>query len=110
MANSKENILYRLWKDPIAKSGLFIVGLACVAAFLGYAISPDSTKNANAMHLPLAAKKPGFSIDILMIPFASGDYDKRWSFFGTDPQFEEVAIVKYKIEDDQLLYTPYVGD
>lgn len=110
MANNKKNILYRLWKDPIAKSGLFIVGLACMVALLGYAISPDSTKNANAMHLPLAAKKPGFSINVLMIPFETGDYNKRWSFFGTDPQFEEVPIVKHRFENDQLIYTPYVGE
>ncbi len=110
MINKKQNILYRLWKDPIAKSGLFIVGLACMVAILGYAISPDSTKNANAMNLPLAAKNPGFSIDVLMIPFEQEDYERRWSFFGTDPQFEEIPVVSYRIDDDELIYKPYVGE
>jgi peptide/nickel transport system permease protein len=110
MTNRKEHILYRLWKDPIAKSGLFIVGLACLVAILGYAISPDSTKNANSMHLPLAAKKPGFSVDLLLIPFEDGDYEKHWSFFGVDPQFEEIPVVSHRIENDLLFYTPYVGD
>lgn len=110
MANDKTKTLIRLWKDPIAKSGLFIVGMAILIALLGYAIAPDHTKNANTMHLPLAAKPPGFSIDMLYIPFQVGNYEKRWSFFGTDPQFEEIPITGYRYENDQLVYQPYVGD
>ncbi|MCT4624976.1 MAG: ABC transporter permease [Schleiferiaceae bacterium] len=79
-------------------------------AALGYAITPDKTKDANAMHLPLAAKKPGFSIDILYIPLVLTDYESRWSYFGKDLQFEEIPISEYRIENDQLVYTPYVGE
>jgi len=110
MAKKNKNIFVKLWKDPIAKSGLFVVALACLIAFLGYAITPDNTSNANTMHLPLAAKKPGFSVDILNIPLSIAA-DESNSFFGGKTQtHEEIAITNYSLKGDILEYTPYVGE
>ena len=110
MAKKSKNILIKLWKDPIAKSGLFVVAAACLVAFLGYAIAPDNTTNANTMHLPLAAKTPGFKVTILKIPLAL-TADESGSFFGGKPQtHEEIAITNYSLKGDVLEYTLYVGE
>ncbi len=110
MVKKNKNILLKLWKDPIAKSGLFIVTAACLVAFLGYAIAPDNTTNANTMHLPLAAKKPGFSVNILNIPLALTANESSSFWGGKTQTHDEIAITTHRLKGELLEYTPYVGE
>ncbi len=47
----------------------FIFLCLCVlVAIFAYVLAPDSSKNANQMHLSIHSKSPGFKVEILTIP------------------------------------------
>ena len=48
-------------------SVLYIVVITFIAAF-AYVLAPDSSPNANQMHLSIHSKPPGFSTQILILP------------------------------------------
>ena len=58
---------------PGMLSFLYIILCGCVAISC-YLISPDNSKNANQMHLEIHSKSPGFTAQILEIPFSKKDF------------------------------------
>ena len=57
----------------------FIVLVGLVSIF-AYVIAPDSSQNANQMHLSIHSKKPGFKVMILSLP---SENKSEQSFFDT---------------------------
>ena len=45
----------------------FIVLVGVITVF-AYVFAPDSSQNANQMHLSIHSKKPGFKVKMLVIP------------------------------------------
>ncbi len=89
----------------------FIVLVGLVSIF-AYVFAPDSSQNANQMHLPIHSKKPGFSIDILKI---ESDNERSQSalsklFFGKNVVATEIAISEHRINGDELNYKEYASD
>ncbi|MCK0179849.1 ABC transporter permease [Flavobacteriaceae bacterium S0862] len=89
----------------------FIV-LAGLISVFAYVIAPDSSQNANQMHLPIHSKKPGFKVTMLSLPLENiseqSFLDKL--FFGEINQIEEIPISNYNIENNVLNYTEYASD
>jgi len=57
----------KITKNKLGLLGLiFITGLTIIS-LLGYFVIPDSSPNANDIHLEIALQKPGFSVDFLKI-------------------------------------------
>ena len=57
----------KITKNKLGLLGLiFITGLTIIS-LLGYFVIPDSSPNANDIHLEIALQKPGFSVDFLTI-------------------------------------------
>ena len=111
MKSEKDPILKKLWKDPVAKAGLFLVGLVFLLASLGYAVTPDKTANANTMRLPIAGKSPGFSVDVLSIPLGAQKTEPwSWILFGKTASYEEIAVTDYKVEEGFLWYKKYKSE
>ncbi|MGB0896355.1 MAG: ABC transporter permease [Flavobacteriaceae bacterium] len=80
-----------------------------VIAIFAYTFAPDSSQNANQMHLSIHSKSPGFKTNILTIP---GKPNHEQSYintllFGTKNLSTELPINGFKIEDNQLFITPY---
>ncbi|KJD31408.1 peptide transporter [Tamlana nanhaiensis] len=88
---------------------IIIVGLVSVFA---YALAPDNSQYANQMHLAIHSKKPGFTVQMLTIPselkVEQNVFDKL--FFGKINANTEVPILKYSIENNNLVYTEYTSD
>lgn len=61
-------------------SAVFIVVVGLMALF-AYAIIPDKTNNANRQILEISTQKPGFSVDMLILP--KDVKPERQSFFAT---------------------------
>jgi len=89
----------------------FIVLVGLISVF-AYVIAPDSSQNANQMHLSIHSKKPGFKVMMLSLPSENVSkqsfLDKL--FFGQINQIEEIPISDYEINDDVINYTEYASD
>ncbi|HNQ27261.1 MAG TPA: ABC transporter permease [Aquaticitalea sp.] len=92
--------------------GFWLIVLVGLLSIFAYVFAPDSSQNANQMHLSIHSKKPGFEVTMLNIP-SQMDNQQSWFskvFFGTINTDTEIPIVDFKAEGDQLLYTEYASD
>lgn len=89
----------------------FIIFVGFISVF-AYVIAPDSSQNANQMHLSIHSKKPGFNVTMLSLPSTnkSGQSILNKLVFGEINQIEEIPISDYTLEDDELNYTVYASD
>ena len=90
-----QNILYKVLGDP---TGLlccfFIIGVALLAMFARQ-LAPDSSPNANQMHLSIHSKPPGFTTKLVLIPIEDGQIG------------EEVPVQSLRWDGEELLVVPY---
>ena len=78
----------------------YIVGLSIVS-LLAYVLAPDSSPNANQMHLSIHSQPPGFKTQMLRIPIE--DTPSEGSFFwGTPSGYEEIPIQAWRFQEDAL--------
>ena len=86
---------------------VFIVFLVFVSIF-AYALSPDSSENANQMHLSIHSKSPGFTVQILSIPVSEKEKVKfKYYFLGFPNSVSEIPISSYKVVGDEIIYVEY---
>ena len=86
----------------------FIVFVAFIAVF-AYALAPDSSNNANQMHLSIHSKPPGFKV--LMI-IQKEEFTKNQSifnkfFFGNRNPDKEIPILNYRVVNNKIFYKVY---
>ena len=86
-------MLRRFSEDCIGLFSLFYIVVMIFVAVFAYWIAPDSSSNANQMHLSIHSKPPGFSTQILILPNPNADQ-------GT----EEIVINRLLWKHDQLFY------
>ena len=86
-------MLRRFSEDRIGLFSLIYIVVMIFVAVFAYWIAPDSSSNANQMHLSIHSKPPGFSTQILILPNPNADQ-------GT----EEIAINRLLWKQDQLFY------
>ncbi|RNC84117.1 MAG: ABC transporter permease [Winogradskyella sp.] len=88
---------------------IVVIGLISIFA---YVLVPDSSKNANQMHLPIHSKAPGFKVEILELPSVEKDESSFISrlFFGKTNTKTEIPITNYSVENNLLHYTEYAGE
>lgn len=118
-SNTKENIsqsvtgitLSRFKKNiPGVVSFWFIVLVGLVALF-AYFLAPDSTSNANTMHLSLSNKSPGFTIDLIQTEKDSSKVSllrRLWD--GKTPLLSSIPVTSYRQEGDSIFYREYIGE
>lgn len=61
------NAWHRFLRNPLSLSGMIIILMALLAAILGYLIIPDKSPYANQQHIEIAARKPGFRVQMLKV-------------------------------------------
>ena len=64
---SSYNAWRRFLRNPLSLSGMIIILIAVLAAILGYLIIPDKSPDANEQHIEIAARKPGFRVQMLKV-------------------------------------------
>jgi len=64
---SSYNAWLQFLRNPLSLSGMIIILIAVLAAILGYLIIPDKSPDANQQHIEIAARKPGFRVQMLKV-------------------------------------------
>ena len=80
--------------------------LILVAVF-AYQIAPDSTSNANQMHLSIHSKPPGFKVDMFVLPTENSLSNQKSFFLGEVNNMAEIPIQNYKILPEGIEIQPY---
>ncbi|MBW1297967.1 ABC transporter permease [Aquimarina litoralis] len=114
MQETKSNSLTQLALQRFKKNfwgvlSFWFIGLCAIVAILAYVLAPDSSKNANQMHLSIHSKSPGFSVKIVTIPSDVVSNQSFFSrvFFGTKNMDTEIPVESYSFEGDVLNVIPY---
>jgi peptide/nickel transport system permease protein len=106
-------VLKRLKRNVPAMIGFCIIGLSVFFAFFSYLIIPDPTPMANRMSLPLATKKPGFSVDVIEIKRNTTVEDvnifKR-IFYGKPAEANVIPVLATQVAGDYLYFIEYSDD
>jgi len=98
-------------KNRLASFGLAFILLTAIMSVFAVVLSPDSSPQANSIHLPLAAKEPGFSVEMLRIPFSRTPANSWKDFFlGYASDYQEIPILNYRLLKDSLEITEYYDD
>jgi ABC-type dipeptide/oligopeptide/nickel transport system permease subunit len=88
---------------------IILVGLVSIFAYI---LAPDNSQYANQMHLSIHSKKPGFTVNMLIIPSGlnvnQNIFDKI--FFGKKSTDTEIPITGFTINNATLFYTEYASD
>ncbi|HEU0136835.1 MAG TPA: ABC transporter permease [Flavobacterium sp.] len=94
--------------------GVFSLGfilLLAVMSVLAYIIAPDSSENANQMHLAIHSKPPGFSTRILAVPVEEAPDNKlKYYFFGFPNTVTEIPLRSYKVIGNNIQYVEYTDE
>ena len=115
MSTSKNSLtqlaLQKFKKDFWGVFSFWIIITIGLLSVFAYVLAPDSTQNANQMHLSIHSKAPGFKVDILTIPSINTNEQPFLSklFFGSRTAITEIPIIDYKVEVDNLVYTEYAS-
>ena len=115
--NKSSNALTHLALQKFKKNFWGVLSFCVILLFgftalFAYVLAPDSSKNANQMHLSIHSKKPGFEVKMLTIPSRQSTpytfFEKIFS--GIQNTDTELPISNYRIENKQLIVTEYRGD
>jgi peptide/nickel transport system permease protein len=63
----RERPARRFVRNPLSVTGIVIVLIALLMGTLGYLITPDKSPLANTQHIEISAKKPGFTVSMLLV-------------------------------------------
>ena len=99
----------KLKKNKLAIFSFYLIVLAILLGTFAVIISPDSSKNANEMHIELATKSP--FTKVLFLEFPISDIQER-SFFqsvfiGAQSDVKRSPIDSFKKNNDGVSYFPY---
>ena len=117
MSKKKSASLTQLALQKFKKNfwGVFSFVFICLCglvALFAYLVAPDSSKNANQMHLSIHSKPPGFEVKMLSIPITNKKKQSFFDriFFGEYNQVEAVPIERYRVAGDTLYIKEYQPD
>ncbi|AXT57729.1 ABC transporter permease [Aquimarina sp. MMG015] len=101
--------LQRFKKNFWGVLSFWFILICALIAILAYVLAPDSSKNANQMHLSIHSKGPGFSVKMLTIPSGSVSDQSYFSemFFGTKNMDTEIPIESFSFDKDIIKVIPY---
>lgn len=89
---------------------MFIILAAIVVSILGYLITPDSTPFANDQYIEIAARKPGFTVQMLRVrKNEQAESCNLWHriAFGCPDKFNTFPINSYAFRGDEIIVSPY---
>lgn len=104
----------RFLKNKGALFAMILIGIALILAVFGYFIAPDNSTNANRMIPEIGSKKPGFTIQLLMLKReqnAASENALVQLFVGKEDLFTYTPITSYQlIGRDSIVYEKFVDD
>jgi peptide/nickel transport system permease protein len=103
----------KFMKDRLSVFMLFLVIFAVVIAVLGYLVTPDSSPYANAQYLEIAAKNPGFKIEMLKVRKDQPENEKGFfltMFYGKESDYTYYPLYSWHFEGASMIAEDYTGD
>lgn len=96
----------RFRKNKLGMASLFFILVVALLALFAYYIIPDPTPNANRQLLELSTRKPGFEVDMLVLPkenppAAPGFFDRL--LYGRPDDCTYLPFDSIKVEEDHTL-------
>src|SRR6476469_912703 len=102
----------RLNKNKPAMAGIVLICLSLFTAVFAYLLSPDSTPNANRIIAELSNKKPGYSIDVLLVKnevsVHTSFVKKIWQ--GAPENYTLIPIMQHKLAGDSMIVEKYIDE
>ncbi len=103
------SLFKKLLRNKGAVFALVVISLSLIIAITAYWWAPDASPNANRIIVEIGGKKPGFSLDFLLVPIPNKTIEKS-AFFGTTDAYQYVPIHSYQLLRDSIVVNKYVDD
>ena len=103
----------RFLRNPLSLSGMIIILMAVLAAILGYLIIPDKSPFANQQYIEIAARKPGFRVQMLKVCKNEAVPDMgliQRMLFGQKNRFSYVPFKKISMLKDSVVIVDFNED
>lgn len=99
-----------VWKNPLGKSALAVIGIFALGSLLGYLITPDSTPSANSMNLALANAPMGITVSMARTQIDREPVSilELW-MSGRRSEYREFPVAGWKQDGDVFSYREYMG-
>jgi peptide/nickel transport system permease protein len=115
MANTSGSLwqlaLQKFKKDFWGVFSLSIILFYALLALFAYVLAPDSTRYANQMHISIHSQPPGFTVDMIEIPYAGTADSSLWDWWnGKSSSVDEIPFTALKEESGAIYYRPYDVD
>ena len=109
MSELLTSAIKKLKNNLTALVSLYFIAFVAFVAVFAYALAPDSSNNANQMHLSIHSKSPGFKVLMLI---QKDQFTKTQSifnkfFFGNRYPDKEIPILNYRVVDNKIFYKVY---
>jgi peptide/nickel transport system permease protein len=103
--------LFRLRRNPVAMSGVFVILIYLAVAVIGPFIRKDSTPKANDQYLELSIKKPGFLVHFFQVSNQPSEESilHQW-LFGREKTAVIFPIYSYELKQDSIAVERFTGD
>lgn len=90
--------------------GLSVIGIAVLTALLAYVLAPDPTPDANRVLVEIAAQKPGFRQQFLLLKKEEAPLPGSW-WSGRDDAFFSIPITGWKRKGtDSIVVSKYIDE
>lgn len=103
----------RLKRNKGAMGGLVVIALSILTGIFAYFLAPDHTPFANEMVLEVSGQKPGFRINMLVLPKPQPVTDKGFFnrlLYGQESAYTYVPIRNYRKTGDSVIVQKYVDE
>tara|TARA_Y100000385_G_scaffold264507_1_gene297937 strand:+ start:592 stop:1644 length:1053 start_codon:yes stop_codon:yes gene_type:complete len=99
----------KLKKNKLAIFSLYFIVLVILLGTFAVVISPDSSRNANEMHIELATKSPFTKVLFLEFPISDIEVTSFFQsvFIGSQLKVKRIPIHSFKKTNDGVSYFPY---
>ncbi|NVK28409.1 MAG: ABC transporter permease [Flavobacteriia bacterium] len=108
----KNERLSRVWKHPLGRFSIALIGVFMLLSTLGYLIIPDPSPSANTMHLALANAPMGTEVQVLSVSNPTLETEtgffQRW-FFGEPTRSREYLVEEVNTDHKSIQYREYLG-
>ena len=105
--NIRVSFLKRFARNKLAVLGVIVIFSASIVSLLGYLITPDTSSYANEQHIEIAAKKPGFTINMLTVSLDISEKERGWyerMLFGKLPSVQYIPLDSFRYEGKEIVY------
>lgn len=90
---------------------MLVILLAFFMAVFAYLLVPDKSPHANQMHLSIAGKPPGFSVEVLKLKSEQTRNKEwwQWMWTGREPGYQVIPVSEYLVGSKSIQYREYTG-